>query len=300
MQRSILFALVIIASVSNAQEIAITLDDAPTPGAALFSGKERGARIIAALKKHDVKQIAFFVTTSNITPEGKLRLENYIKAGHILGNHSHSHRWIHEMGVNAYRTDIIKADSILKTFPSYVPWFRFPFLDEGRTKNARDSIRETLKKLSLANGYVTIDDYDWYLNQLLRQAINQKKQIDYDALKTTYIEHVWNSIQYYDRVAKKILGRSPKHVLLLHENDLAALCIGDLIEHIKNKGWKIISPGVAYTDPISNQIPDVLFNGQGRVAAIARSQNISAKDLVQESEDEVFLDSLVKVRNIFK
>jgi peptidoglycan/xylan/chitin deacetylase (PgdA/CDA1 family) len=284
----------------NAQEIAITFDDAPTRDAALFTGAERGAKIIDALKNHNVKQVAFFVTTSNISPEGKSRLKNYVNAGHLLANHSHSHKWIHEMGVQSYCADIIKADSILKNFAGYTHWYRFPFLDEGRSKNARDSIRQTLSSLHLSNGYVTIDDYDWYLNQLLRQAIKEKKHVDYKALKATYIEHVWNSIIYYDSVAQNVLDRSPKHVLLLHENDLSALFIGDLIEHIRTHGWKIISPEEAYTDPISNEVPDVLFNGQGRVAAIARSKNVAAKDLVQDAEDEVYLDNLVKARNIFK
>jgi peptidoglycan/xylan/chitin deacetylase (PgdA/CDA1 family) len=297
-----LFTLLLALAIGStqAQEIAITLDDAPTRDASLFTGAERGVKIIAALKKQNVTQVAFFVTTSNISPEGKSRLQNYVKAGHLLGNHSHSHRWIHQMGVQSYCSDIAKADSILKTFAGYKNWFRFPFLDEGRTKTGRDSIRQFLKTLQLSNGYVTIDDYDWYLNQLLRQAIKEKKRIDYEALKATYIEHVWNSIQYYDRVAQNILGRSPKHVLLLHENDLSALFIADLIDHIRTKGWKIISPEEAYTDPISNEVPDVLFNGQGRVAAIARSKNVAAKDLVQDAEDEVYLDNLVKARNIFK
>jgi peptidoglycan/xylan/chitin deacetylase (PgdA/CDA1 family) len=290
----------IIYLVSNAQEIALTFDDAPTRNTVMFTGAERGAKILAALKKHNVKQVAFFVTTSNISPEGRTRLKNYVNAGHILANHSHTHRWIHEIGVKAYCQDIATADSILKTFAGYKPWFRFPFLDEGRTANARDSIRVALQALHLSNGYVTIDDYDWYLNQLLRQALQDKKQIHTEALRTTYIEHVWNSILYYDKIAQNILGRSPKHVLLLHENDLTALFIGDLIEHIRAHGWKIISPEEAYTDPISNMVPDVLFNGQGRVAAIARSKNVAAKDLVQEAEDEAYLDNLVKKKNIFK
>jgi peptidoglycan/xylan/chitin deacetylase (PgdA/CDA1 family) len=300
MNRFFTLLFIITITLAQAQEIAITLDDAPTRDAALFTGAERGAKIIAALKKENVKQVAFFVTTANISPEGKSRLQNYVKAGHLLANHSHSHRWIHVMGVQSYCNDIAKADSILQTFAGYKHWYRFPFLDEGRTKNARDSIRYFLKSLQLSNGYVTIDDYDWYLYQLLRQAIKEKKQVDYEALKAAYIEHVWNSIQYYDGIAQNILGRSPKHVLLLHENDLSALFIGDLIEHIRAKGWKIISPEEAYTDPISNEVPDVLFNGQGRVAAIARSKNVAARDLIQEAEDEVYLDNLVKARKIFK
>ena len=53
-------------------------------------------------------------------------------------------------------------------------------------------------------------------------------------------------------------------------------------------------------DPIAIHVPDVLFNGQGRVAAIAREKGIPARDLVQISEDEEYLDKLVKDYHIFE
>ena len=224
----------------------------------------------------------------------------YTEAGHILGNHSHTHRHIHEIGADAYAGDVAKADSILRNYHSYLPWFRYPFLNEGRTTGARDSIRLALKTLGLTNGYVTVDNYDWYLNHLLRLASDQNKNINTSRLRDVYVEHIYGSIKFYDEVAEKHLGRSPRHILLLHENDLAALFLGDLIEHLRQKGWKIISPREAYKDPISSQIPDVLFNGQGRVAAIAREKGTPAHELVQKSEDEVFLEHLVAQRKVFE
>jgi peptidoglycan-N-acetylglucosamine deacetylase len=87
--------------------------------------------------------------------------------------------------------------------------------------------------------------------------------------------------------------------LLLHENDLAALFVGDLIQLLKGKGWKIISPEDAYADPIASEIPDVLFNGQGRVGAIAYSKGWKPADLIQQSEDEAYLDKLLTERKVF-
>lgn len=104
-----------------------------------------------------------------------------------------------------------------------------------------------------------------------------------------YVDHIWESIQFYNNIALKNLGRSPKHVLLLHENDLAALFIDDLVKHLRTNGWKIITPEEAYTDPIAQIIPDVLLNGQGRVAAIAKEKGYIGP-FVQDAEDEEFLD----------
>jgi peptidoglycan-N-acetylglucosamine deacetylase len=295
----LIYAFLIIPFFVSAQEIALTFDDAPTADSPVLTGSARTERIITTLKEHQV-QAAFFVLTQQVTGSGRERLDLYARHGHLLANHSHSHRPIREIGTLAYIADIRKADSILSAYPAYIKWFRYPFLDEGKTVTARDSIRTALQGLGLKNGYVTVDNYDWYLNHLLNRARQDKKVINLPLLREVYIEHVYNSIRFYDDVARKHLGRSPKHVLLLHENDLTALFLNDLITHLKKNGWKIISPRDAYQDPIATHVPDVLFNGQGRVAAIAREKGIPARELVQDSEDEEYLDKLVREKKIFE
>lgn len=284
----------------SAQEIALTFDDAPTSDGPLYSGPERTTRILNHLRKHRIGQVAFFVITNNINAAGRERLLRYAADGHLLANHTHQHQSIESLGVKGYNKGIQKADSILKTFKGFTPWFRYPFLDEGKTKPVRDSIRAQLLTLGLTNGYVTVDNYDWYINGLLRKAINEKKSVNYERLRDLYVDHIWKSIHFYDSIGKQVLGRSPKHVLLLHENDLTATFLGDLIEYIRKQGWKIISPTEAYRDPIASQIPDVLFNGQGRIAAIAREQGVPARNLVQDSEDEAYLEELVSRKKIFE
>jgi peptidoglycan/xylan/chitin deacetylase (PgdA/CDA1 family) len=297
----LLILLVLFSAFSGyAQEIAFTIDDAPLGDGPVFTGKERTQKILDHLKQQKVSQVAFFVVTGNINASGKERLQRYADGGHLLANHTHSHKWIHILGTAAYINDIKRADSILRPMKGFTPWFRYPFLDEGRTISARDSIRVQLQNFNLANGYVTVDNYDWYINGLLRKAISEGRKVNYDKLRSVYLDHLWNSIQFYDGLAQRILGRSPRHVLLMHENDLTAYFLSDLITLLKEKGWKIISPVDAYKDPISGIIPDVLFNGQGRVASIAKEKGLASKDLVQEAEDEAYLDELMKEKKVFE
>ena len=285
---------------AHSQEIAITFDDAPLGDGNHYSGSERTDVLIKKLKKLNIDEVAFFSTTSHIdSDEKKQRLLAYAKAGHLLANHTHTHRGIKVLGTQGYIQDIQQAHQLLETMPNFRPWFRFPFLDEGRTIPTRDSLRQALSALGYTNGYVTVDNYDWYINSLFQQALAQKKKLDYTALKTMYITHIWESIQFYHRMAIQNLERSPRHVLLLHENDLAALFIDDLVKHIRNQGWKIISPTEAYQDPIASHIPDVLLNGQGRVAAIAKEKGYKGP-FVQDSEDEEYLDKLFSQMNIVK
>jgi peptidoglycan-N-acetylglucosamine deacetylase len=295
---TLLFCL--LATAGWAQEIALTFDDAPTSNGPIYSGQVRTDKIIQHLKNKGVEHVAFFVITGNIDDRGSARLSKYSDAGHFIANHTHSHRRMDAMGLTQYIRDIEKADERLRSHPGFKPWFRFPFLDEGRTDPKRDSLRTLLNNLQLVNGYVTVDNYDWYINNLLRDAVLQKMNVDTVALRNMYIDHIWQSIAFYDEISKRVLGRSAKHVLLLHENDLAAMFLDDLIDHIRSRGWKIISPDDAYQDPIAHQIPNVLFNGQGRIAAIAREKGIPAGELVQQSEDEAFLQTLAKEKKVFE
>ena len=283
-----------------AQQIALTFDDAPTADGPVFSGEERTEHILGHLREHEVSHAAFFVITGNLDEGGRKRLARYTDYGHFVANHTHTHRRILDLGLQGYSEDITAANRILRPMRGFKPWFRYPFLDEGRSTGTRDSLRSLLQTLNLNNGYVTIDNYDWYLNSLLRKAVTEGKTIDLEKLRQVYIDHVWTSIRFYDSIARSTLGLSPKHVLLLHENDLTAYFLGDLLSHIKAQGWKIISPAEAYDDPIARMVPDVLFNGQGRVAAIAHAKGALRRDLVQESEDEAFLDALVEKYKVFK
>ena len=300
MSRTTFLILLVISLSASGQEIALTFDDAPTADGPLFSGDERTQRIVHTLKKHGVNEAAFFVLTGNIRETTQARLKAYSDAGHILANHSHRHLWMHQVGTKAYVKDLRTADSILRNIPGYMNWYRYPYLDEGRTVAARDSVRIALQVLNLKNGYVTVDNYDWYLNNLLKKAKEANRKINMKALRDVYVQHIHSSIRFYDDVATRHLGRAPKHVLLLHENDLAALFLDDLIESLKSNGWKIISPRQAYEDPISRHVPDVLFNGQGRIAAIAREKGVPARELVQDSEDEEYLEQLVISLNVFE
>lgn len=301
-KKVIIFTVIFLISTSCfSQVIAITFDDAPSGDGVIFTAEERSRRIVRTLRKHKVQQTAFFVVTSRISDEGVKRLKLYRDAGHLLANHSHSHTWINAIGTANYIRDIQKADSILKGLEiPYQSWYRYPFLDEGSTRPSRDSIRIALKALSLMNAYITIDNYDWFIDKATTEAIKNKTRIDFSLLKEFYLEHIWNSIQFYDYIGRKVLSRSPKHILLLHENDLSALFLGDLIQLLKDRGWKIISPQEAYTDPIANEIPDILFNAQGRIGALGFARGLCPESLVQPSEDEKYLDRLLRERGVFK
>ncbi len=295
LDRLLLIAIALNAVPASAGEIALTFDDAPMSGSAWISGTKKTDMIIKHLKDADVPGAFFFVTTGNIGSDGKQRLQQYVDAGFHLASHSHSHQSLNKIDAVDYLSDFYKSHLLLKEYDNVVKFYRFPFLHHGNSLAKRRAVHAAFSELDYKVGYVTVDNYDWYINSKTRSAYKEGHSLDIERLRRLYLDTLWDAIIFYDNIAKKSLGRSPKHVLLLHENELAALFLGDLISMLKNKGWNIISPAEAYTDPIAKiEEPEKLnFNNQGRVAAIARSQGFEFRDLVSAAEDEQFLDEQI-------
>jgi len=76
-------------------------------------------------------------------------------------------------------------------------------------------------------------------------------------LRNLFVESHVEAAEAYDAIARQALGRSPAHVMLLHETDLIALTLGDLVAALRHHGWTIITADEAYTDPIAKLAPDV-------------------------------------------
>ncbi|HQA18443.1 MAG TPA: polysaccharide deacetylase, partial [Novosphingobium sp.] len=157
----------------------------------------------------------------------------------------------------------------------YRPWLRFPYLHEGGTDKAkRDAVRAGLAARGLRNGYVTADGVDWHLEQLTTDAAAAGKTMDMKALRKLYLQMQIGAIEYHDAMARQTLGRSPAHVMLLHETDLAALYIEDLVTELRSRGWTIITADEAYRDPLGKAFPDVPWAGGTLTGAMAWEKNI--------------------------
>lgn len=244
------------------KRIALTFDDAPRQRGAFFTPDERTRRLIAGLRKAKVRQAAFFVIPANFGKDdgvgGEQRVAAYVRAGHVIANHSWSHPALTEVSAADYVANIDRAEEWLSKQPGHRPWFRFPYLNEGRADKAkRDAVRAALAARGLRNGYVTADGADWNMEALTTEAVKAGKPIDRKALRDLYVETMVGAAEYNDALARRVLGRAPAQVLLLHETDLAALFIPDLVKALKKTGWTIVTADEAYADPIGKLQPDV-------------------------------------------
>lgn len=273
------------------RRIALTFDDIPRAPGAFLSEEERARRLVAGLDRAGVRQAAFFINPGAIArrPGAAARIDAYVRAGHVIANHSNTHPRLSTTDADAYLADIDAAEGWLKGREGYRPWFRFPFLDEGRgDKVKRDALRAGLDARGLRNGYVTVDASDWWIEQAAIDAKKAGQAIDMDALRDLYVESHVEAAAFNDRLARQVLVRAPAQIMLLHETDIAALWITDLVAALRAEGWTIVSADEAFADPISALRPDVP-SAQGTLTeAIAWEQDIPPPRWYERNDPRIY------------
>jgi len=299
----LLLALFVIASPAQAQKrIAFSFDDIPRRPGAFMTVEQRAQRLIAALRRSGVRQAAFFLNPGHLDEPygagGEARIAAYVRAGHVIANHSFSHPSLSRVGAEAYLADIDRAGQWLRGRRGARPWFRYPFLDEGMRRDVatRDAVRAGLAQRGLINGYVTIDSYDWYLDDLANRARAAGQPMDMAALRDLYVEIVVEAAEFQDRLARETLDRQPVQVVLMHEIDLEAMFLPDAIAALRRRGWRIATMDEAYRDPIARVVPEARYLGGGRVAAIANAAGRIPRELIPALNEEATILRLFNAR----
>jgi hypothetical protein len=228
--------------------------------------------ILDQLTERDL-QAVLFVCGRNLDNEaGKKVLESWDDAGHIIANHTYSHFNYNNPnnGFEKYRDDILRCDSLISGYKNFQKYFRAPMLKSGDTKEKRDSLNSFLQRMDYKNGYVTIDNSDWFINSRMIKFMEENPDSSIEKYKKYYIEHLIDRAKYYDDIAYKFLGRRVKHTLLLHHNLTSALFLEDLMTAFENEGWELIDAKEAFTDPIFEMIPDIVPAGESIIWGLAR------------------------------
>jgi peptidoglycan/xylan/chitin deacetylase (PgdA/CDA1 family) len=267
--------------------IALTVDDPQHQETPLFEPTERDRRIRAALRDAGVKA-ALFVTGKRVDDRiGDRLLRAWDVDGHLLGNHTYSHRSLNSDDITAewFTADIAKGEKVVAGSRRFRKLFRYPYLKEGDSAAKRDAVRAWLDARGYKVGHVTVDASDWYIDQRLRARLDVDKGARTEGFRDFYLAHIDERIAYYDGLAVELLGASPPHTLLLHHNLLNALYLGDLIEHLRAAGWSVIDAETAFADPLYARRPASLPAGESLIWALARESGRYESRLRYPAED---------------
>lgn len=273
-------------------KIAFSFDDPTTKDILQFENEAWDNMILTALKKNNVKSILYVCGMRVDNQKGSDLLTKWNNAGHLIANHSYNHYNYNSKkefsSLENYKLDFFKSDSLIKSYSNYTKLYRFPYLKEGNTAEKVNGFREFLSKNKYKHGYVSIDASDWYINNRMIDSLSVNPNKSLEDYRKVYIQHIFDRALYYDGLAKEVLNRPVKHVLLLHHNLTSALFLNDLIKHFKKMGWEIISPEEAYEDPIYSETPNIMPAGESIIWAKAKELGTFEHKLRYPAEDGIY------------
>lgn len=253
--------------------LAVTVDDFDLSDSQLLTGAERDRSIRATLSRHSLQAAGFVAGKYVQSPLGEEVLTSWSTDGHIIGNHSFSHGYYgSSTTADAYMADILKCEALLSRFPGFRKLFRFPFLGEGRTAQARDALRQRLHAAGYKIGHVTIDTSDWYVDARLNKRLAADPKADLAPYRRFYLDHIWERATFYDGLARKLFGGPIDHTLLLHHRLTTALFLDDLLKMFRRRGWRLIDARTAFASPVFALEPKSMPSGQSLVWAAAKER----------------------------
>lgn len=289
--------LVFLSSSGLAQSLSLTFDDGLNPDTHP-GAREWNQRILSHLQQADISAMVFPSLARTGTGAGLDLIMDWARAGHAVGNHTSRHRSLasEQVTLADFVQDVKEGDTALSHFPTWEPMLRFPYLKEGDTTEKRDGMRAWMR----ANGYrvapVSIDASDWYYNQIYSAHAKSGVQEKAAQVKKAYIEHLLDRANYYDGLAKQVLGRSPIHVMLLHTNEINAAALPQVIAVFRERGWHFVAPKAAFDDPVYSLPVNTLPAGESLIWARAKAAGLSG--LRYPAEDSVYEEPKLRSQSL--
>lgn len=254
---------------ASAQEIVLAFTDTLGPSTSL-DGTARSKMLIKNMARADVNQAMFLIKTKRVTSNTIERLDFYDESGQLLVNAGHHVTMVTRQKSYGYPIDIMKANGILESYAHYHKHINFNYLYGNTDPEILQQLTTYLAEHNYLPTYVTTRVHDEYMDHLYQKKIKDGRTVDIRSLEKAYVKMIVDAVNKYDAKAHMMLGFSPRQVLLLHENDLAAYCIMGVIDELNKQGYNIVAPEKVFTDPVSNPYFGAGFSATGYMPYITR------------------------------
>ena len=238
------------------QEIAITIDDLPMVASKMNTpanqqrSTDRFTRIIQAFTENNVPVTGFVIAGSIEKGQWEF-LEQFRKAGLMIGNHTYSHYNLNQMSADKYIADIARADKVISPLLTEPKYFRYPYLAEGN-KQSKQKVLDYLTANHYIVAPVTIDSKDFEFNEQLYKIPFRSREGYINKIKARYLAYIWKQTL---RAEKQANGQPVKQILLIHANLLNSYVLNDIIQMYKQNGYAFIS----LTEALKNPAPKLSF-----------------------------------------
>jgi len=262
------------AMISGGQPLAVTFDDLPFVRIDRFEQtrvEQQFTRLLKALTDARVEAVGF-VNEHKLYQEDQLDasrvalLEQWLDAGMELGNHTYAHLSLNEVGVAAFKADILRGESISRKLTEkkgkLLRYFRFPFLHVGLDLQNRRNVEQFLGEHGYTSAPVTILNQEWMYAAAYDNAKSKGDKAVCKRIGQSYIEHMAQAITHAESLANEMFGRNISQVLLLHANMLNADYFPALAKMIRQHGYRFATLGEVLQDR-AYSTPDTYVGSRG-------------------------------------
>src|SRR5216684_3079405 len=270
-------------------QLALTLDDPTLSFGSTLRWQEANSRILKAISDKGVKAALFVCGMRVDDADGAKLLSAWDQAGHLICNHSYSHKFYGEQTSFAdFAVDFLKDEKVIAPYHNRTALFRYPFLKEGDSVDKRDRFRALLKERGYRVGHVTIDVSDWYMSQRFVDRLSKQPKAPIAPYRDYLIAHLLDRAAFYRQLALDVLGRDVRHTLLVHFNPLNAFVLPEVMNAFETAGWQWIDASLAFEDPIFRSQPQTLPAGESLVWALAKETGRFEDRLRYPGEDDAY------------
>jgi|SRR3954447_5777030 len=260
------------------RQIAITFDDLPFGGPDLGLARIRAENeaILAALRQEGVPATGF-VNEGKLYVSGEIDartalLDQWLEAGQELGNHTFSHLSLRDTPVPAFEEDLVRGETVTHWLAGRhggtLRYFRHPFLHTGPSLAARQDFERFLAARGYTVAPVTIENSDYIFSRVYNE---MKTKGDAPGMRRTadaYLRFTAAQLDFWEGVAQTVVGRPLRHVLLLHDNEINAGHLGELLALLRRRGYRFVPLEEALRDE-AYRLPDA-YAGRAGVSWLYR------------------------------
>ena len=204
--------------------MAFTVDDLPVfPHLELPDGHTPhsvAARIIEALDGHRVSGV-FALANSwplDVDPGYARILDDWVAAGHHIGNHTHTHPSLNETTADAFNRDISVADDLLAPWIGKAPLraFRHPLELWGDTEEKLRSVNAHLDRLAYRCAGVTSWFHEWEWDRAWRHLRQTGRTDEAERLKQEFVEYAVAQVAHDAQACRTVFGHDVIGIGLIH------------------------------------------------------------------------------------
>jgi hypothetical protein len=141
-------------------------------------------------------------------------------------------------------------------------FFRFPANHTGDTKEKHDAVAAFLAQRGYRLAPCTIEDSDWLFNRAYAQMRARHDRAAEASLRAAYLAYAAAEIDFLSGLNKQVLGYAPPEIMLIHDNQLNADVIDELLALFEERQFHWVTLTQAESDPVY-QAPDTFITSYG-------------------------------------